>query len=106
MWTRRACQRLILLGSSKVTVATIPGEVLPLRTHIFEEFRITDNPQVQGINVKPLNVEVLGIKLQEQQGKVIYSLKLECHNSSYLCTAQKKDTTEIDFIIVCNKVIK
>jgi hypothetical protein len=45
---------------------------------------------VQGIDVTPLNVEVLGIKPQEQESKAIYSLKLECHNSSYLCTAQNK----------------
>jgi hypothetical protein len=46
------------------------------------------NPQVQGINVAPLNMEVIGIELQEQEGKAIYSLKLECHNSSYFmhCT--------------------
>jgi hypothetical protein len=49
-----------------------------------------DNPQVQGIDVTPLNVEVLGIEPQEQEGKAIYCLKLECHNLSYLCTAQKQ----------------
>jgi hypothetical protein len=43
-----------------------------------------DNPQVQGIDVKPLNVKVLGIEPHEQEGKALYSLKLECHNSSFL----------------------
>jgi hypothetical protein len=47
---------------------------------------VLDNPQVQGIDVAPLNVEVWGIEPQEQEGKAIYSFKLECHNSSYLCT--------------------
>jgi hypothetical protein len=51
---------------------------------------ISDNPQVQGINVTPLNMEVFGIEPQEQEGKAIYALKLECHYSSYLCTAQNK----------------
>jgi hypothetical protein len=64
------------------------------------------NPQVQEINVKPLNVEVLGIKPQEQEGKAIYSLKLECHSTSYLCTAQNKETSEIDLMIARNKVTK
>jgi hypothetical protein len=53
-------------------------------------------------------VEVLGIEPQEQEGKAIYSLKLECHNSSYVCTAQNKETSErtSDLVIVSNKVIK
>jgi hypothetical protein len=42
----------------------------------------------------PFNVEVLGIEPQEQEGKEIYSLKLECHNSSYLCSAQNKEKSE------------
>jgi hypothetical protein len=61
---------------------------------------------VQGIDVTPLNVEVLGIEPQEQEGKAIYSLKLECHNSSYLCTAQNKKISEIDLMIESNKVVK
>jgi hypothetical protein len=66
---------------------------------------VLDNPQVQGIDVTPLNVEVLVIEPQEQEG-TIYSLKLECHNYSYLCTAQNKETSEIDFVIARNKVTK
>jgi hypothetical protein len=53
---------------------------------------------VQGIDVAPLNVEVLGIEPQEQEGKAIYSFKLECHKSSYLCTAQNKETNEINLM--------
>jgi hypothetical protein len=60
---------------------------------------------VQGINVTALNVEILGVGLQEQEGKAVYSLKLECHNSSYLSIAQNKETSEIDLVILCNKVI-
>jgi hypothetical protein len=48
----------------------------------------------------------LGIKPHEQEGKAIYSLKLECRNSSYLCTKQNKETSKIDLVIVNNKVIK
>jgi hypothetical protein len=65
---------------------------------------LLDNTQVQGIGVAPINVEVMGIELQEQKGKAMYSLKLECHNSSYLCT--KKEISEIDLMIESNKVIK
>jgi hypothetical protein len=61
---------------------------------------------VQGIDVTPLNIEVLGIKPHEQEGKAIYSLKLESHNSSYICTAQNKETSEIFLMIESNKVIK
>jgi hypothetical protein len=61
---------------------------------------------VQGIDVTPLNVEVLGIEPQEQEGKAIYSLKLECHNSSYLCTSQNKEISETDLMIESNKVVK
>jgi hypothetical protein len=50
-------------------------------------FLLLDNPQVQGIDVTPLNVEILGIEPHEQEGKAIYYLKLDCHNSNYLCTA-------------------
>jgi hypothetical protein len=67
---------------------------------------IFDNPQMYGIDVTSLIVEVLGIEPQKSQDKIIYSLKLECHNSSYLCTAQNKETSEIDLVIVSNKVIK
>jgi hypothetical protein len=35
-----------------------------------------DNPQVQGIDVTPLSVEVLDIEPHEQEGKAIYYLKL------------------------------
>jgi hypothetical protein len=69
-------------------------------------FMPRDNPQVQGIYVTPISVEVLGIELQEQEGKEINSLKLECHNSSYLCTTQNKETGEIDLVIARNKVTK
>ena len=57
----------------------------------------TDNPQVQGKVVAPINVKVWGIEPQEQEGKAIYSLQLECHNSSCLCTTQIKETMEVDF---------
>jgi hypothetical protein len=50
-------------------------------------------------------MEVLGIELHEKEGKAIYSLKLECHISSYLCTAQNKETFDIDLVILSNKVI-
>jgi hypothetical protein len=50
----------------------------------------TDDFQVKGIDVAPLNVEVWGIEQKEQQGKEICSFKLECHNSIYLCTKQFK----------------
>jgi hypothetical protein len=63
-------------------------------------------PQVQGNDVTPLNMEVLGIKPHEKEGKAIYSLKLECHNYSYLCIAQNKETSEIDLVIASNRVIK
>jgi hypothetical protein len=33
--------------------------------------KISDNPQVQGINVAVLNVEVMDIELQEQESKSI-----------------------------------
>jgi hypothetical protein len=65
-----------------------------------------EHHQVQGIDVTPLNVEVFRIKPQEQEGKVIYSLKLERHNFSYLCTAQNKETNETGLVIGSNKVIK
>jgi hypothetical protein len=45
-------------------------------------------------------------KYWEQEVKEIYYLKLECQNSSYLCTAQNKETSEIDLVIVSNNVIK
>jgi hypothetical protein len=51
-------------------------------------------------------MEVLGIELREQEGKAIYSLKLESHNSSYIWTAQNKETSEIVLMIGSNKVIK
>ena len=59
--------------------------------------KVLDNPQVQGIVVEPISVEVWGIEPQEQEGKAIYSLQLECHNSSCLCTTQIKETMEVDF---------
>ena len=40
----------------------------------------------------------MGIEPKEQEGKAIYSLQLECHNSSYLCTTQIKGTKEVDLI--------
>jgi hypothetical protein len=67
---------------------------------------LLDNPQVQGIGVAHINVEVMSIESQEQEGKSIYSLRLECHNSSYLCTTQNKETSDIDLIVENNKVIK
>jgi hypothetical protein len=45
----------------------------------------TDDFQVKGIDVAPLNVEVWGIEQKEQQGKEIYSFKLERQNSNYPC---------------------
>jgi hypothetical protein len=61
---------------------------------------------VQGIDEAPLSVEVMGIEPQKQETKAIYSLKLECHNSSYLCVAQYKETSEIDLVIESNRIIK
>ena len=60
--------------------------------------KVLDNPQVQGIAIAPINVEVWGIDPQEQEGKAIYSLQLECHNSSCLCTTQIKGTKEIELM--------
>jgi hypothetical protein len=31
--------------------------------------KVLDNPQVQGIDVTPLNVEILGIEVQEKKGR-------------------------------------
>jgi hypothetical protein len=42
--------------------------------------------------------------LHEQEGKEIYFFKLECHDSSYLCIAQNKETREIDLVIARNKL--
>jgi hypothetical protein len=67
---------------------------------------ISDNPQIQGNHVALPNVEVLGIEPQEKEGKTIYFLKLECHKSSYLCTAQNKETSEIYLMKESNKEIK
>ena len=60
--------------------------------------KVLDNPQVQGIAVTPLNLEVWGIEPQEQEGKTNYPLQLECHNSSCLCTKQIKETMEVDLM--------
>jgi hypothetical protein len=51
-------------------------------------------------------VEVKGIEPHEQEGKTMYSLKLECQNSSYLCTKQNKEKSEVNLMIETNKVIK
>jgi hypothetical protein len=51
-------------------------------------------------------MEVLGIELQEQEGKAIYFIKLYCHNYSDLCTAENKETSEIDLVNESNKEIK
>jgi hypothetical protein len=59
---------------------------------------------VQEIGVAPINVEVMSIELREQEGKAIYSLKLECCNSTYL--HKNKVTSGIDLMISSNKVIK
>ena len=59
---------------------------------------IPDNPQVQGITITPLNVEVWGIEPHEQEDKTNYSLQLECHNSSCLWTKQIKETMEVDLM--------
>jgi hypothetical protein len=32
----------------------------------------------------------MGIESHEQEVKVVYSLQLECHNYTYLCTKQNK----------------
>jgi hypothetical protein len=45
----------------------------------------------------------MGINPHEQEGKAKYFLKLDCHNSSSLCTAQNKETSEIN---LSNKVVK
>ena len=60
--------------------------------------KVLDNPQVQGIAVAPINVEVWSIEPQEQEGKANYPLQLECHNSSCLCTKQIKVIKEIDLM--------
>jgi hypothetical protein len=65
-----------------------------------------EHHQVQGIDVTHLNVEVFHIEPREQESKVIYPLKLERHNFSYLCTAQNKETNEIGLVTESNKVIK
>jgi hypothetical protein len=59
---------------------------------------------VQGIDVGTLNVKLSSIEPQEQEGKAIYSLKLECHNSSYALHKIKK-TTKSDLMVVSNKII-
>ena len=74
---------------SKRLSATLPGNGAR---------KVLDNPQVQGINV-----EVWGIEPHEQEGKAIYSLQLECHNSSCLCTTEIKETMEVN-IMNGNKV--
>jgi hypothetical protein len=51
-------------------------------------------------------MEVLGIEPWEQEGKAIYFIKLCCHNSSDLCTAQNKETSEIDLVNESSKEIK
>ena len=53
---------------------------------------------MQGIAVAPINVEVWGIDPQEQEGKTISSLQLECHNSSCLCTTQIKEIKEVELM--------
>ena len=40
----------------------------------------------------------MGIEPQQQEGKAIYPLQLECHNSSCLCTKQFKGKMEVDLI--------
>jgi hypothetical protein len=65
-----------------------------------------DNPQMQVIGVAPINVEIMGFELQDQEGKAIYSHELEYHNYSYLCTTENKETSEIDFMTKSNKAIK
>ena len=74
---------------NKSLSATLPGN---------GSRKVLDNPQVQGIAVAPINVEVWGIEPQEQEGKAIYSLQLECHNSSCLCTTQIKETMEVNIM--------
>jgi len=54
-------------NKNKSLSATLPGNGAR---------KILDNPQ----------------EPQEQEGKAIYSLQLECHNSSCLCTKQNKVT--------------
>jgi hypothetical protein len=51
-------------------------------------------------------MEVLGIEPQEEEGKAIYFIKLYCLNSSDLCIAQNKETSEIDLVNESNKEIK
>jgi hypothetical protein len=58
------------------------------------------NSQVQGIVVAPPAVEVWGIGPRKQEGKAIYSIKQECHNSSYLCTKQFKHVCEVMVVML------
>jgi hypothetical protein len=51
-------------------------------------------------------LKVMDIKPYEQEGKANFCLKLECHNSNYLCTAQNKETCEINLVIKSNKEIE
>jgi hypothetical protein len=37
-----------------------------------------------------MDIQIVVCEEWKQQGKEIYSLKLECHNFSYLCTKQLK----------------
>ena len=59
--------------------------------------KIVDNPQEQGIIVAPLNMEVR-YRSTGARRKSYYSLQLECHNSSFLCTRQIKVTREVDLM--------
>jgi hypothetical protein len=72
-----------------------------ITSHMVSWFHVLegDNPQVHGIDVTSINVEVMGIRSQNQEGKAI-------HNFSYLCTKQNIETCVIDLMIESNKVIK
>jgi hypothetical protein len=59
---------------------------------------MVDNPQEQGITIAPLNVEVwVSIRMSKKE-KAYYSLQLESHNSSGLCTKQFKVTKVVDLM--------
>jgi hypothetical protein len=51
----------------------------------------------QASTFPPDNPKVIGTKMNKQEGKTIYSLKLECHDSSYLCT-KENELREIDMM--------
>jgi hypothetical protein len=72
-------------------------QVLPMVTKKFEVATssvVGDNPQVQGIT-KHLSMWKYEYRSTGARRKIYYSLQLECHNSSCLCTKQFKVTMEV-----------